>query len=272
MSSMTKWWSLVFGAFALTPMAALAVDANSNDPRAIMQAALDQLGGESGLSHMKMSIRQGASARERMMTVRSRRFGEGRKVLILIESPADVRNTGFLTIDYKSDKRSDEQWLYLPALHRVSRVPDSGKSDAFVGSDFSISDLSGQEPSDYQLKILDANAKVGDEACWLIESLPRDERVKSKTGYSKGHFWVSKTKQVVVQSKAWTLDPGKTKYFKASDIRQVDGLWTPHRLQMRTLQEGKEPSETVIEVLSVRNSSPEVTDADFTEQRLARGI
>jgi hypothetical protein len=272
MTIMTKWWSLVLSALLCAPLAALAVDASTNDPRAIMQAALDQLGGESGLSRMKMSIRQGSSGRERLMTVRSRRFHEGRKVLILIESPADVRNTGFLTIDYKSDKRSDEQWLYLPALHRVSRVPDSGKSDAFVGSDFSISDLSGQEPSDYQLKILDPNAKAGDEECWLIESLPRDERVKAKTGYAKGHFWVSKAKQVVVQFKAWTLEPGKTKYFKASDIRQVDGLWTPHRLQMRTLQEGKQPSETVIDVLAVRNSSPDVTDADFTEQRLARGI
>jgi hypothetical protein len=41
---------------------------------------------------------------------------------------------------------------------------------------------------------------------------------------------------------------------------------------MRTLQQGAEPSETVIDVLSVRNKTPEVSDADFTEQRLERGL
>ncbi|MDB4973554.1 MAG: hypothetical protein JWN48_1895 [Myxococcaceae bacterium] len=252
--------------------AARAVDQSSTDPRAIMQAASDQLGGEKGLSRMRMTIRKGSSVRERAMTVRSLRFAEGRKVMISIEAPADVRNTGFLSVDYKAPTHSDEQWLYLPALHRVTRVPNSGKSDSFVGSDFSISDLSGQEPQDYELKLLEQNAKLGDEDCWLIEGVPRDEQTKAKTGYTKLHLWISKTKQIPVQTKAWTLDPNKTKYFKAMDIKQVDGIWTPHRLQMRTLQQGSEPSETLIEVLSVQNRAPEVSDGDFTQQRLERGI
>ena len=50
------------------------------------------------------------------------------------------------------------------------------------------------------------------------------------------------------------------------------GLPEPHRLQMRTMQQGGESSETVIDVLSVKNRAPEVTDADFSEQRLARGV
>jgi Outer membrane lipoprotein-sorting protein len=273
MANMTKLSALLLGAtlFCAWP-SAQALDANSTDPHAIMRAVRDQLGGESGISRMKMTIRQGASTRERLMTVRTRRFSEGRKVMIGIESPADVRNTGFLTVDYKVPTKSDDQWLYLPGLHRVSRVPNSGKSDSFVGSDFSISDLSGQEPDDYKLTLLAQSTRVGEEECWQIEALPRDEQVKAKTGYVKAQIWISKQKAVVVQSKAWTTDPKKTKYFKASDIRQVDGFWTPHRLQMRTLQEGGEPSETVIDVLSVKNRAPEVTDADFTQQRLERGV
>ena len=273
MSNMAKWSSFVLaGLTLLSSPLVRALDASATDPRAIMQAAADQFGGESGLSRMKMTIRQGASTRERTMTVRSRRFTEGRKVLILIESPSDVRNTGFLSVDYKASATSDEQWLYLPALHRVSRVPNSGQSDAFVGSDFSISDLSGQEPQDYQLKLLEQSAKVGDEECWLIESLPRDEQVKARTGYVKVHLWISKTKQIPLQFKAWAIDPKKTKYFKASDVRLVDGIWTPHRLQMRTLVQGGEPSETVVDLLSVKNKSSEVSDADFSAQRLERGL
>lgn len=276
MPSKAKTVSLALGGLiALLTQASntLALDPTSTDARAIMQAASDQAnGGNSTFAKMKMVIKQGSSTRERMMVLRGRRNAEGRKGLILIEAPADVRNTGFLTVDYKAASHADEQWLYLPALHRVSRVPNSGKSDAFVGSDFSISDLSGQEPSDYQLKIVEQSTKLGDDECWLIESLPKDDAVKAKTGYSKIHFWVSKSKVLPVQFKAWGLDGKKTKYFKATDIRKVDGLWTPHHLQMRTLEQGKEPSETVIDVTSVRNEAPEVTDADFTQQRLERGV
>ncbi len=273
MANVAKILSGVVCASALFLVApALAVDANSKDPRAILQAAIDQLGGESGISRMKMAIRQGGSTRERMMTVRTRRSGEARKVLILIESPADVRNTGFLAVDYKAQSKSDEQWLYLPGLHRVSRVPNSGKADSFVGSDFSISDLSGPEPDDYQLSLLADSVKVGDDECWQIEATPRNEEVRAKTGYTKTQLWVSKSKQVLVQLKAWAVDGKKTKYFKASDIRQVDGFWTPHRLQMRTLQQGAESTETVIDVLSVKNRAPEVTDAEFSAQRLAQGV
>ena len=257
---------------ALSSGLAQALDASSTDPRAILQAASDKLGGDTSLSRMKMTIRQGGSTRERVMTLRSKRSGQDRKLLILIEAPADVRNTGFLAVDYRVDDRSDQQWLYLPGLHRVSRVPNSGQSDAFVGSDFSISDLSGQKPSDYRLKLLSSQVKVGGDDCWQIEAVPRDEGARAKTGYSKLHVWVSKAKQIVVQSKAWSVDKGKTKYFKATDIRQVDGYWTPHRLQMRTIESGRASSETLIEVLSVKNRAPEVSDADFTAQRLERGL
>jgi hypothetical protein len=258
--------------WVLTATRVEAVDPGSTDARAIMRAALDPKSGERTAARMRMTIRQGTATRERVMTVRAKRSQEGRKSLILIEQPADVRNTGFLTVDYKARDRSDEQWLYLPALHRVSRVPRSGKSDAFVGSDFSISDLAGQDPEDYEFKLIEHSAKAGDEECWVVEGVPRSEAVKNETGYVKLQSWISKSKQIPIQHKAWTVSDGKTKYFKASDIRLEAGVWTPHRLQMRTLQKGVVASETVIDVLSVDNDAADVTEADFTQQRLERGV
>ena len=259
---------------ALAPVAnrVAALDPASTDARAIMLVALNPKSGEKSLARMKMTIRQGAATRERVMTVRAKRGQDGRKSLVLIEQPADVRNTGFLTVDYNARDRADEQWLYLPALHRVSRVPRSGKSDAFVGSDFSISDLSGQDPEDYDFKLIEQSVKVGDDDCWLIEGTPRSDAVKSETGYIKVQSWVSKTKLIPIQLKVWTVSDGKTKYFKASDIRQSNGIWTPYRLQMRTLQKGSVASETIVDVLSVDNDGAGVTDGDFTQQRLERGV
>jgi hypothetical protein len=247
-----------------------SVDASSSDAKAIMQAVHDHTGGPRSLSRMKMSIKEGSSSKDRSMTSRSLRFADGRKSLLLIEDPADVRNTGFLSVDYSN--KADEQWLYLPKVKRVARVPNSGKSDPFVGSDFSYSDLSQQNPTDYEFTIIAQSEKVGDEDTWHIAGKPKTETVRDETGYSQTELWVSKSKLIVVQLKATLLKDNKTKYLKASDIKQVDGVWSPFRMQMRTLQGGKLVSETLLEVLSLKNDAPEVSDRDFTQERLSRGI
>src|SRR5688572_31679479 len=87
---------------------------DTKDPRAIMRAASANRGGERSESRMKMTIRDPSGARERIMVNKSLRVSGGRKTLIWIESPADVRGTGFLGIDYDAGARTDEQWLYLP--------------------------------------------------------------------------------------------------------------------------------------------------------------
>jgi hypothetical protein len=249
-----------------------ALERTSNDPRAILQAALDTQNPNRASSRMKMSIRDRAGTRERWMTVRSMRFEGGRKSLILIEQPADVRNTGFLSIDYTARAKADEQWLYLPKLHRVSRVPASGKADGFVGSDFSVSDLAGPDPDSFQAQILEPSVKVGDDECWSIEATPRDDAARDAFGYSKVQLWVSKDKLLILQLKATTADGKRTKYLKATDVQKEGGRWTPHRLQMRTVEGTNVISETVIDVLSVDNTGADVVEGDFTQQRLERGV
>jgi Outer membrane lipoprotein-sorting protein len=250
---------------------AAALPPDTTDPRAILRAAFESNRGARSRSKLKMTIRDAGGTRERALENRSLRFAGGRKSLILIAAPADVRGTGFLSIDYDAGARSDEQWLYLPRLRRTARVPASGKSDAFVGSDFSYADLSQQDPDDFELKLIAASAPVAGEDCWQIELVPRTPRVAEETGYGKSHMWLSKSKLVPLQIKAWLREGGKTKYFKAGDVRQVDGVWTPHRLQMRTLKGEQLESETVIEVSEVANAAADVTDAEFTQQRLERG-
>jgi hypothetical protein len=269
------WKGLVglTGAMCLVTLSAAAIDANTTDARAILLAVFDgQQGSARSLSRIKMSIRDSAGTRERLMHVRSKRFAEGHKRLILIEQPDEVRNTGFLSIDYSARTRTDEQWLYLPKLHRVSRVPDSGKADSFVGSDFSLSDLAGQNPEDYKAALLQASTRVGDEECWHVEATPRDEAVRDATGYSRTELWISKSKLATVQLKAWLADSTRVKYLKASEIRNEGGIWTAHRVQMRTLEGAKLISETLLELLSVDNDAKDVQDGDFNQQRLERGL
>ena len=53
---------------------------------------------------------------------------------MFFQSPADVKNTSFMSWSYDSDK-SDDQWIYLPALKKTKRISSDSKSDYFMGSD-----------------------------------------------------------------------------------------------------------------------------------------
>lgn len=253
-------------------LTAAAIDVASSDPRAILNAAFEMQTIARSMHRMKLTIKDSAGTRERIMTVRGKKFTDGYKRLVSIEAPEEVRNTGFLSFDYTDRARADDQWLYLPKLHRVARVPNSGRSDAFVGSDFSMSDLSGQNPEDFKATLVQASVLVDGDDCWLVEATPRDEAVRDATGYAKTQLWVSKKKLVTVQLKAWLAKGEKVKYLKASDIRNDGGFWTAHRVQMRTLEGTKVVSETLMEFLSVDNDATDVVDGDFTPQRLERGV
>ncbi len=55
-------------------------------------------------------------------------FGADEHRILFFKSPADVKNTSFLTYDYDKASRDDDQWLYLPALKKVKRIPSADKS------------------------------------------------------------------------------------------------------------------------------------------------
>jgi hypothetical protein len=67
-------------------------------------------------------------------------FDEVEKSIMFFTFPADVENTSFMNWSYDSDK-SDDQWIYLPALRKTKRISSDSKSDYFMGSDFTYDDL-----------------------------------------------------------------------------------------------------------------------------------
>jgi outer membrane lipoprotein-sorting protein len=244
-----------------------------SDPRAIMQAVFNRSTGNSSVSQTEMTISLEAdSPRVRKMRRWSRKFEGGTKALVIIEEPADLKNTAFLNLDYDDGARDDDQWLYLPALHRAKRIGSSGRSGSFMGSDFSYADLSRTDPADYDFKLIEPSTSVDGEDCWLIEATPRTDKAKEETGYLKKHVWVSKAKTMEVQIKAWVIRGKSLKYIKLSDIRQVQGIWTAHQIEGRTVSRDKLVSRTVVRTLGIKYDDPSVKDDLFTERRLEQGL
>ena len=113
--------------------------------------------------------------RVRDMKSYTKDFGKDEKKVMFFKSPADVKNTGFLTFDYDKANKDDDQWLYLPALKKVKRIPSSDKSSSFMGSDFSYYDMTKMSLKDFDFKLL-KETKVRGHAVWMIESTPRSQK------------------------------------------------------------------------------------------------
>ncbi|MDR7495014.1 MAG: outer membrane lipoprotein-sorting protein, partial [Armatimonadota bacterium] len=72
--------------------------------------------------------------------------GEDR-ALAVVRAPARDAGQAFLRV-------GDNLWLYNPRLKRALRLPPSGRSESFLGSDISYSDLAGRDAEqDYTPRI-----------------------------------------------------------------------------------------------------------------------
>lgn len=258
---------------AALPVCALAIAPTETDPAKIMKAVEDRETGDKQISRMQMTITDGAGrSRVRVVQSRSIDFKGGTKQIMFFESPADIRNTAMLSIDYDAGDKDDDQWLYLPSLHKSTRISSSDKSGSFMGSDFTYSDMTQKDPRNYTYKLLKPSAQVSGEDCWLIESRPKTDKEKRETGYVKSMVWISKEKLIPVQVKSWVREGKKIKFMKTSDIRKVNGIWTPHKMAVRTVRGKKVQSTTVLKFLSIKIGDPSVKATDFSQRRLEKGI
>ena len=252
---------------------ATAISPSSTDARAIMKAVEGRSNGDKMISRVQMTIIDRKN-RKRVRVIRSRsmNFAGGSKQLTIIESPADVRNLAVLGIDYKDGKKDDDQWLYLPSQHKSTRIASSGKSGSFMGSDFTYSDMTQRDPSQYDYRVAAATVQVDGEDCWKIEARPKTAKEKRETGYVKTIIWVSKNKLMALKSMMLVRAGKKTKIVRMRNIKKVNGTWMPHLMTASVGRNKKRESTTVLKFLTIRLNDPSVKDSDFTQRRLEKGL
>ena len=260
-------------ALALCSGSALAIDPGTKDPRKVARAVETRERGDKVTSRVTLSLLD-ASGRKRVRKTRQQsiRFADGHKTIMFFESPATVRNTGMLSIDYKDGKREDEQWLHMPNLHKTTRIAGAEKSQSFMGTDLTYADMTTRDTKLYKYKMLESSTVVDGEECWLIEARPKTAAEKKATGYLKTHSWIGKKKLLPIRVKAWVIDGKKLKYLQFSDIAKVDGIWIAKRLVVTTKRNKTVLSKTVMQISEVKFKQPKVTEAQFSKRRLAQGL
>lgn len=231
--------------------------------------------GDTSTARMTMVlINQAGTKRTREIASYSKDFGQDEKGILFFLSPADVKDTAYLSYDWEDDAKENDSWLYLPALRKVKRIAGSDESGAFMGSDFSYADINGIELSDWNYTFVNKDDEVDGFPAWQIEAKPKPDRMKDavdKTGYLKYRMWIRKDNFMAVRGKYWVDKGRKIKYFTANDIKQIDSIWTATSMTMITTARGQKEHETLLSLSDIVYNTP-LDDDVFSTVTLERGV
>ena len=218
---------------------------------------------------MMILIDKNGNKRIRDMKSFTKDFGVDTHQILFFKSPADVKNTAFLTYDYDNSKKDDDQWLYLPALKKVKRIPSADKSGSFMGSDFSYFDMTQRDLQDYNFKLLKETSVRG-HAAWMIESTPRTSKVKRESGYTKTVAIVRQDNYMVVRAINYMRN-GKKKYLDLKRIHKQQGVWIVDEMSMTTKKGKSTVHKTILKFKNIKLNQ-NIKDSMFTTRRLEKGI
>lgn len=182
-------------------------------------------------------------------------------------SPPDVKGTATLLVE-RSDRATDDIWIYLPALKKVRRLVSSNKKDSFMGSDFSYGDMIGHRVEDWTHRFLEAET-MGGQPCYVIESTPVDDRIAAETGYGKRVSWVRKDNHVTVKGEFWDRSGNRLKTVEFQDLRLVDeqnGKWQPMQMFARNHQTGHTTQITIHDFKANQGLDAELFTARYMER------
>ncbi len=202
--------------------------------------------------------------RKRKTVSYSKDIGKDKKTLIFTLEPADVKGTAFLSWEYDSRKKEDDNWLYLPAMKKTRRISGStSKSGSFMGTDFTYDDMGGRNIDEDNYKILKEEKLQGFD-CWVIESVP----VNSKEIYSKKISWIRKDNFIAIKVDFYNRMQIHFKTLAVSNIEKINGFWTAKKMEMKNLQRNH---KTIIEIAEIEYNI-DINNNYFTVPTLENGI
>ncbi len=184
---------------------------------------------------------KGGTTRTRTLVEYSQKFdSEAFKVLVVFDTPADLKNVGFLVHARSFTER--DLWAYFPEFRRIRRIPTNSQDDSFFGSDFSYDDFGGPPNlDDYTFKIRGEDVIAG-KACHVVEVTPKIRRK-----YSRYIAWVSKEHFIHLKIEYYQ---GQEIYRQGlfTDIRIIDEIPTPFKSMMENRKTGHKTDLTIINI------------------------
>jgi len=231
--------------------------------RDIIEKVYNLASGEDQTSDLTMTLTN-KSGKERIREIKqfTKDLGDVEKNIMFFQSPADVKNTSFMSWTYDSDK-SDDQWIYLPALKKTKRISSDSKSDYFMGSDFTYDDLGDRKLDD------DTHELIGEEYIdgvnyFLVESTPKDEDYM----YSKTKTWIRKDNFIGLKKEFYDEDEELLKILKIMKFEEISGFLVITSSEMENVQKGHRTT-MILDNVEINTN---ISTSKFSERMMMRGI
>ena len=147
---------------------------------------------KSGFTREKKAIRE--------RIVKAGEEGLSYKDLVVVTYPTQSKGIAVLTWTYEDTTRDQDTWIWIPSLKKIRKVSASEGDDAFMGSDFTVEEVSTRGLEDETYKLVGEEnfkgytfehtkeLKFESKPCFVIECTP----VKPHWYYSKRKVWVDK--------------------------------------------------------------------------------
>ena len=256
----------------LLPQLPVAATADMADTALeIMQRVDARDDGDNRTARLSMTLvdRHG-QVRQRSLATFTRDQGPDTQSLMFFLEPANVRDTGFLTHDYRAPEREDDQWLYLPELGRTKRIAGASRSQSFMGTDFSYADMTRRSLAEWEFGLRGEHA-LDTGTAWVIEALPASPEIEQRYGYTRSLLLVDQERDMVLRAVHWLPGGGdRLKYLDLRGLQEIDGIWTATELEMRLVENGELRHRTLMQFQDVRYGQA-LDDDLFTLRQLERG-
>jgi outer membrane lipoprotein-sorting protein len=214
-------------------------------------------------------VEPGGAVRTRVTRSFRRDFADERRLVMFFEEPPNLKGTALLSWDRADPSRDDEQWLYLPALRKARRVAVSERGRAFLGTDLSFEEMKKETRlavEDYHWRTL-GEETVDGHRCHQLEATPVDDETREELGYGRVLIRVDAELWIPRWVEYWDPRGEPIKTVRLLDVREVQGIWTAHRVEVANPQSGH---RTVLQFAEV-DYAAELPEDLFRESSLARG-
>ena len=254
----------IIAVIALTASFSLQAVAQELTGREIIEKVYTRPTGDDQTSNLTMTlINKSGSERIRKIKQFTKDFGDVEKSIMFFQAPADVKNTSFMSWTYDDDSKSDDQWIYLPAIKKTKRISSDSKSDSFMGSDFTYDDL-GDRKLDADTHQRLADETIDDITYYVVESTSKDEDYM----YSKTKTWIRQDHFIGLKKEFYDEDGDLFKILKVKKFEEVDGIIVIYNSEMVNTSRNHRTS-MVLDNVKINTG---ISSSKFSERMMTRGL
>ena len=216
------------------------------------------------------NLRNGTVELVRELETSTKFYGNGSsKNVTYFLSPLDIKGVGFLA--WSDPHQADQQWLYLPKIHRVRLIGPAMRQQSFQDTVFTYEDvelfkeMSKWTEEDVASRLASAGDPLDGVPCVVAELTPR----RSDVSYGRIALWIHRQDETIRKAEFYDRADGKLwKTARFADFTQIGDLPIARHAE---LENGRIELRTVVDVIETRLNEGLDDDA-FTPWYMERVI